>query len=218
MLCLFSGAHLIAGVSHMRFTMKDKISTVFGFLLLAIAVYIIYEIFSWFSDSVKDVNPSVGAALIAGAATVISSVFIASYNSRKAKEKSAFDAHREKKAETYNEFMNVVIELMRNTKDGKKGDEVLPENLEEFFYNFTSKIMVYGGPGVVKAYSNWRTASVNEENATQSLLLVDSLFREMRSDLGESNKGIEANELLGLFIIGGKTELAEMANNALKTD
>ncbi|EGR1219839.1 hypothetical protein EBM76_15155, partial [Vibrio parahaemolyticus] len=152
----------------------------------------------------------------AGTATVISSVFIASYNSRKAKEKSAFDAHREKKAETYNEFMDVVIQLMRNSKEGKKGDEVLPENIEEFFYNFTSKIMVYGGPGVVKAYSNWRTESASRTNAAQSLLLVDSLFRAMRADLGESNKGIEENELLGLFIIGGKTEIAEMASNELK--
>lgn len=196
--------------------MKNKISIAFGFLLLALATYIIYEVFIWLSTSLKDVDPSVGAALIAGTATVISSVFIASYNSRKAKEKSAFDAHREKKAETYNEFMDVVIQLMRNSKEGKKGDEVLPENIEEFFYNFTSKIMVYGGPGVVKAYSNWRTESASGTNAAQSLLLVDSLFRAMRADLGESNKGIEENELLGLFIIGGKTEIAEMASNELK--
>ncbi|PSJ47648.1 hypothetical protein C7H85_02115 [Zobellella endophytica] len=198
--------------------MKNKLSIAFGFLLIAIAGYIIYEIFSWLGEAVKDVNPSVGAALVAGTATVISSVFIASYNSRKAKEKTAFEAHREKKAETYNEFMDVVIQLMRNTKQGKEGDDVLPENIEEFFYNFTSKIMVYGGPGVVKAYSNWRAASASDESATQSLLLVDSLFREMRLDLGESNKGIEANELLGLFIIGGKTEIAAMANKAIKAD
>lgn len=198
--------------------MKNKISMTFGFLLLAIAGYILYEVFSWLGGAIKDVNPSVGAALIAGTATVVSSVFIASYNSRKAKEKTAFEAHREKKAETYNEFMEVVIQLMRNSKAGKEGDDILPENIEEFFYNFTSKIMVYGGPGVVKAYSNWRTASANGDSATQSLLLVDTLFREMRLDLGESNKGIDANELLGLFIIGGKTEIAAMANKAIKAD
>lgn len=196
--------------------MKNKLSMAFGFLLMAIVGYTLYEIFSWLSDAIKDVNPSVGAALIAGTATVISSVFIASYNSRKAKEKTAFEAHREKKAETYNEFMEVVIQLMRNSKAGKEGDDVLPKNIEEFFYNFTSKIMVYGGPGVVKAYSNWRSASTNSDSATQSLLLVDTLFREMRLDLGESNKGIDTNELLGLFIIGGKTEIADMANKAIK--
>lgn len=197
--------------------MNSKLSTAFGFILLALIGYFTYEILSWLRESIKDVNPSVGAALIAGTATVISSVFIASYNSRKAKEKSAFDAHREKKAETYNEFMEVVIQLMRNTKEGKKGEEVLPENIEEFLYRFTSKIMVYGGPGVVKAYSNWRSASASGDNSTSSILFIDSLFREMRSDLGESNKGIDVNELLGLLIIGGKEELTEMSNKAKDT-
>jgi len=48
--------------------------------------------------------------------------------------------------------------------------------------------------------------------------LIDKLFREIRTDLGESNKGIEVNELLGLYIIGGKSELAKEANNAINTD
>ena len=198
--------------------MNQKLSLAIGFLILGIVGYYVFEVFSWLAISIKDVNPSVGAALIAGAATVISSVLIASYNSRKAKERVSFEAHREKKADLYNEFMSMVIELMRNTKDGKEGDDVLPENIEEFFYNFTAKITVYGGPGVVKAYANWRTASANDETGTSSLLLVDKLFREMRTDLGESNKGIDANELLGLFIIGGKSELAKQANNAINTD
>ena len=198
--------------------MNQKTSIAIGFISLGIIGYFVYETLSWLVASIKDVNPSVGAALIAGAATVISAVFIASYNSRKAKERVAFEAHREKKAEIYNEFMSMVIQLMRNTQDGKEGDDLLPENIEEFFYNFTAKITVYGGPGVVKAYANWRTASANDESGAGGLLLIDKLFREMRIDLGESNKGIEANELLGLYIIGGKSELAKEANNTINTD
>ncbi len=198
--------------------MNQKTSIAIGFISLGIIGYFVFETLSWLAASIKDVNPSVGAALIAGAATVISAVFIASYNSRKAKERVAFEAHREKKAEIYNEFMSMVIQLMRNTKDGKEGDDVLPENIEEFFYNFTAKITVYGGPGVVKAYANWRTTSANDDSGASGLLLIDKLFREIRTDLGESNKGIEVNELLGLYIIGGKSELAKEANNAINTD
>lgn len=198
--------------------MKNNILIVFWFLLVGLVGYAIYEILTWSLEIVKNVNPSIGAALIAGTTTVISSVFIASYNFRKAKEKMAFEANREKKAGIYNNFMEMVIQLMRNKKAGKEGEDILPKNLEEFFYNFTTKVTVYGGPGVVKAYANWRTASINNENSGKSLLLVDSLFREMRADLGESNKGIAPNELLGLFIIGGKTELAKAANNAINTN
>lgn len=179
----------------------------FGFLMLGAVVYGAYKVITWLAGAAEDVNPSVGAALIAGTATVISSVFIASYNSRKAKEKVAFEAHREKKAEIYNEFMDVVVQLMRNTKAGKGEDEILPKNIEEFFYRFTAKVTVYGGPGVVKAYANWRSASASGEGGTRGLLLIDKLFRAMREDLGESNKGVPENELMGLFIIGGKSEL-----------
>ncbi len=68
---------------------------------------------------------------------------------------------------------------------------------------------------MVKAFANWRTASTNDESGTSGLLLIDKLFREMRTDLGESNKGIEENKLLGLYIIGGKPELATQTNNAI---
>ena len=198
--------------------MNRKISTALGFVLIAGIVYGGYRILSWIAGSIQDVDPSIVASLIAGTATVISSVFIASYHSRRAKEKVAFEAHREKKAEIYNEYMEMVIQLMRNTKAGKEGEAVLPDNVEEFFYNFTAKVTVYGGPGVVKAYSEWRTASADGDSGGRSLLLVDKLFREMRKDLGESNKGIAANELLGLYIIGGKSEVAKAANKAINAD
>ncbi len=92
----------------------------------------------------------------------------------------------------------------------------MPDNVEEFFYDFTSKITVYGGPGVVKAYSQWRSASENGKNEINNLFMIDNLFREMRKDLGESNKGILKNELLGLFIIGGRSQLAKEASKLIQ--
>ena len=192
--------------------MNQKLSIFIALLIIAFTGYWLFQLIEWLSNAVKDVNPSVGAALIAGTATVISSVYIASYNSRKAKERVAFEAHREKKAAVYSEFMDMVIQLMKNTKEGKEGDDVLPDNLEEFFYNFTAKITVYGGPGVVKAFAEWRTASSHDDSGNKAMLLIDKLFREMRTDLGESNKGIATNELMGLYIIGGKSEITKEAN------
>ena len=196
--------------------MKKKVSFFLIFVLIGLFAYLMFMLVSWFLMTLKHVNPSLGSAIIAGAATVISSVFIASYNSRKAKERVAFEANKEKKAALYNEFMDIVVQLMRNTKAGKKGDEVLPDNVEEFFYDFTSKITVYGGPGVVKAYSQWRSASENGKNEINNLFMIDNLFREMRKDLGESNKGILKNELLGLFIIGGRSQLAKEASKLMQ--
>lgn len=201
--------------------MRKVSSIIFGFLMLGLFGYVGYLVVAWLAAALQDVDSTVGAAIIASAATVISSVSIASYNARKARERVAFEAHREKKAEIYNEFMDVVVETMRYIKSGKDGDDGLPEDIQEFFFRFTSRVTVYGGPGVVKAYGAWRSAYSGDNNPVGSksgLLLIDSLFREMRADLGESNKGIGKHELLGLFIIGGKSELAREANNVIQSD
>jgi hypothetical protein len=198
--------------------MKEKFSIAFGLLLLGGVGYLIYKVATWLVAILPNIEPTVGAAMVAAAATVVSSVFIASYNSRKARERVAFQAHREKKAEIYNEFMEMVVEIMRKTKEGKEGSEVLPDNVVEFFYRFTSKVTVYGGPGVVRAFGKWRSASTESQNPNDSLLVMDSLFREMRADLGESNTGINQYELLGLFIIGGQSEIAKQAKNAIQRD
>ena len=194
--------------------MKKKVSLVIGLAALAVIVYLTYALIAWLISSLDEINPSVGAAIIAGAATVFGSVLIASYNARRARERSAQEANRGEKARVYREFMDVVVRIMRNTKEGKSDDELLPEGMEEFFYNFTSTVTVYGGPGVVKAFGDWRSASVSEEPGS-ALLKMDTLFRAMREDLGESNKGLDPNELVGLFIIGGKSEIAKAANKAV---
>ena len=72
--------------------MKDKLFLVLAFSLLALGGYGGYLIFLKITDALKNVDPNVSAALIAGVITIIFSVFIASYNSRKAIERTAFEA------------------------------------------------------------------------------------------------------------------------------
>ena len=68
--------------------MKKTLHTIIGFLLIAALGYSLYLLILWCAKSFKHVDPTVGAAIIAGAATVISSVYIASLNARKAKERA----------------------------------------------------------------------------------------------------------------------------------
>ena len=89
------------------------------------------------------------------------------------------------------------------------------EKTAEFFTTFSYQLMVYGGPGVIRVYSDWRAAGEKASEGTPEMLtLVDKLLRAMRDDIGVSNKGIKENELLGLVIIGGKSEI----DKSLKKD
>ncbi|MEM6506654.1 MAG: hypothetical protein AAF711_14555 [Planctomycetota bacterium] len=186
--------------------MSENKLALIGFGVLALCGYMGFVAVKWLTNALSEIRPELGVALIAASATIVSSVYIASFNARRAKEVAAYEAHRARKASSYDNFMKQVVQIMRNTKAGKSGQSILPKDIEDFFFEFNAEITVYGGPGAVKAYSNWRNASSKGEDHDQ-LQLINKLFQEMRKDLGESNKGIANNELIGLFIAGGKSTL-----------
>ena len=187
--------------------MSENLKVTLGLVIVILGGYAAYALINALIKAINQLDPGVSAAIIAGASTVVTSVFIASYNARKAKERQAVEANRGKKAAAYMEFMDTIIKAMRSAKSND--DTALPaKELEEFFYGFTSTVAVYGGPGVVKSYGDWRSAST-EGSPMSALAKIDNLIREMRSDLGESNKGLQTNELLSLFIIGGRSQLTK---------
>ena len=148
-------------------------------------------------------TPELLVPIIVVAGTVLGSVWVATYNNRKASERVAQEANRAKKVEAYRTFMNVLLKAMGAVKGGQDPNPVLAEA----FQTFTSDVVVYGNPEVVMAFESWRESTSDPKLA---LLRIDTLLRAIRSDLGESNKGIPIGALLGLFIVGGRRELQKV--------
>ena len=185
----------LAGV----FIIIVSLAAIYGFVQIASLL------FNWLTKQAASADPTVMAAFITGAGTILSSVFIASYNAGRSQERAAEVANRGRKIELYNEFIETFSQLLISLKAGKSIDL---EETAEFFASFTYQLMVYGGPGVIKVYGEWRAAGETfPEMTSEMLTLVDKLLRALRDDLGVSNKGIKENELLGLVIIGGKSEI-----------
>lgn len=89
----------------MRNKIKQTLSLIFGFTLIFGIGYAIYKIAGSFFSYISAIPKEIGAALIAGTATVIVAtltVVVAKYFERK-RELDAL--HREKKTEIYNEFL-----------------------------------------------------------------------------------------------------------------
>ena len=141
--------------------------------------------------------------IIVAAGTVLGSVWVATYNNRKASERVAQEANRAKKAEAYCTFMNVLLKAMGAVKSGQDPNPVLAET----FLTFTSDVVVYGNPEIVMAFEPWRESTGDPKLA---LHRIDTLLRAIRSDLGETNKRIPIGALLGLFIVGGRRELQKV--------
>ena len=191
--------------------MKEKLYGLLGVGLLGLFAWFSYKLIIFIFISLHGIDYKIIIGIVGVMATVISSVWIASYNARKAKEKVVYEAHREKKAEIYNQFMDTMItQMVKNMNDEKSGDELLPDNLLEFLYKFTAQVIIYGSPSVINAFDKFKNLPENDSRIILSI--VDELFREMRKDLGESNKNIEKNTLMGLYIIGGKDAISKLSS------
>lgn len=183
-------------------------------LIIAIVGVIIYiwvsrnpGVIKWFLS----VDPTVMAAVITGSLTIVGSASITSINARRAQENAAAEANRGRKVEIYNEFVVSLMEMMNRLK-GKDG-EPTPEDVK-FMHDFASQLMVHGGPAVIKGYGKWQMVGDSEQQDPQKMMeTVENLLFVMREELGISNKGLKKNELLGLIIRGGKSELDKMGGS-----
>ena len=186
---------------------------VFGaILLIALTLLAIYgliqgssTIIRWVTSQATKADPTVVAALITGAGTILGAVFISSFNARRAQERAAEEANRGRKIEIYNNFLMSFIDKL-NTYRGN--EEKLNKEDLNFMDEFASQIVVHGGPAVIKAYGTLQRrgtlqllAGNTSRQADREIFdLFGSLLLKMREELGVSNKGLEQDELLRLFV------------------
>ena len=147
------------------------------------------------------IDSNVLVAAITVLVTVLGSVWVASFNARRASERIALEANRAKKAEAYHAFMDVIKTMVKSKGDVKSLQQ---RQIISAFEEFTATVVIYGGPEVVLAFGKWRQ---NADNPQAAVRLMDGILRAIRSDLGESNEGIAEQELFGLFVVGGRAAL-----------
>ena len=88
----------------------------------------------------------------------------------------------------------------------------LTESDLKFMHDFASQLMVHGGPAVIKGYGKWQIIGDSAQRDPKKMMeTVEKLLLVMREELGISNKRLKKNELLGLIIRGGKTELDKLS-------
>jgi hypothetical protein len=114
----------------------------------------------WFIHAFLLANPNVQAAIAAG----VASLLIALYNARKMRQQAAFEAHKEIKAEIYDDFISKMVSLFNPDTRGKYSEN----ELLKFMADFSSKIMMYGSPQVLQDFIAWRECA-NEKDARKML-------------------------------------------------
>ena len=95
--------------------------------------------------------------------------------------------------------MDLLIKVFKSVRSGP-----IPVNeLTKLMLPIVGTAIIYGSPTVISAMGEWR----ERQDPQGALMKIDRVLWAIRTDLGESNKGIEPLDLLGLFITGGRPAL-----------
>jgi hypothetical protein len=141
-------------------------------------------------------DSQVVAASIAFLGTVTAGIGAVVISQQRTKSREIAEAHRPVKADLYMAFITEIVGTLRK---GAGESELSPQtlkHLEDFFYDFTMKAMMWGSPGVLRAYTAFRRAGENPN----VVFLVDDVLRAMRKDLGLRNRGLQRGDLIKLLI------------------
>ncbi|MBE9610072.1 hypothetical protein [Chitinilyticum piscinae] len=147
----------------------------------------------------SQINPTIGAGIIAAAATVV--VSVASILVAKRLEFRAIVAkeHREKKTPFYEDMVKFIFRITFSDKLGLP--PLSEEDMIKQMASFTENLVVWGADDVIDAWFKFRNNSIKGESSGITIMFdIENLLLAIRQDLGHPNKGLTKGKILGLFI------------------
>ncbi len=119
--------------------------------------------------------------------------------------------HFEKKAETYQQFLNTFIDFTIQQKTGKK---VSYQDFLNSIIEFKKKVMIWGNQSMIKDLLKFQEMSSHvTENPANVVLTSDFLYKMIRKDLGHYNFKLKNYELAQMFLIDDVHDLLKKGEN-----
>lgn len=151
---------------------------------IILGLWTFYAALQWF----QSLNASVAAALITAFLGLIG-LWYAQWQS---KTRDIAESHRANKIKVYNVFFNLV-EKYQTDKIDEFSDENIPEWLKKDFQKLNRGSILWASPGVITAYLNFRTTATSGGDILNA---ADTMYREIRKDLGNSNHQLRTGDLI----------------------
>ncbi|QSE97237.1 hypothetical protein [Fulvivirga lutea] len=103
------------------------------------------------------------------------------------------EVHKERR-ELYQQFVNLIVDIFKQSKAKKDIDKEFINTLYEIY----KKYILYGSPAVINSFADFfqYLYSTNEVQKSDTKIMLELLSRimvEMRKDLGLENKGLGQN-------------------------
>lgn len=179
---------------------KKQISQlILGVSLLIIMIWGGWKVLQLLWDAFSQVNPTVGAGMLAASATVIVSVISVLIAKRLEYRATLAKEHREKKIPFYEDFVSFTFRITFSERLGL--EPITEKEMVREATKFTQNLIVWGADDVVDAWFRFRNKSINSDGSGVAVMFeVEKLLLAIRKDLGHENRGLVPGKVLGLFI------------------
>jgi len=174
-------------------------------LLVAIGALVVGFVFSVWKIAhalphiLSSSRPEVLAAAIATSGTILLGLSVHLFEKMFSKNRDISEAHRPHKIEIYRSFLEKFIGFVQTSKNrNDKQNEAELKKMEKFIHQFNRESILWASPKVLQLYKQFSTKASND--SVRSLEVMDHLLREIRKDLGHSNRGLKKGDLMKVFL------------------
>lgn len=138
-------------------------------------------------------------ALISGAITIlgliVNSIISVALKASEHRNKTKAEL-RVKMEKPYSEFISLIFDMMKSTKQSKMMSE---KEMLERMIGFSKEVTLYGSNKVVKRWAKYRT-SADKLTPIENLTQMENILFAIREDLGIRKRGMKKGDILSLFI------------------
>lgn len=176
---------------------EEKWLAILGFIFVAVALYLAWLVLSFFQNILSAANPT-NAAIIIGTMITVSVTFISAIlTQRQIRLREIEEAHREKKVEIYQNFIQTIASMTGGQNEQVSIEAPTEQELIDKLFKYKYDILLWGSPKVIKLQLEWDQVQSKDGDV---FTIVDNLYKAIREDIGLSNSGLNNLELIKLFL------------------
>lgn len=164
-------------------------------LFILVLVWGLYGVLRTVLGRVLTINPTIGAALVAGLVAIFGYLF----TQYQTKSRDIAEAHRSHKVEVYGYLLDIIELMATLAEERPEGPYDFPENARVLFAKFNRGVIAWGAPEVIYAWLKFRSQKQGSDAIAKALVNMDSILHAIRRDLGNKNYGLSRGDLISLF-------------------
>lgn len=179
-------------------TFKKTCWVILFLILLSFVAISAWKILAFFVTQLITLDPKIAVPVIGAMTTAFITLAAAIITQRQTKLREREEAHREKKIEIYQKFIDLIAKMTAGESQTKIIEKPTEDELAKALYDYKKDILLWGSANVIKTQLNFQR--ITPENSNNILFAVDKMYKAIREDIGLSNTGLDNNELVKLFL------------------